>query len=100
MKQAGPQDSGTNTPVIHFYAGTYGSSLTLAMTPQGGADRNIWSSAPLRHNTWTRIAVDAFYSQNPSLGWIKVYVDANGDGDFRTPANRVPWSTARPFFGN
>jgi hypothetical protein len=90
MKQAGPADAGTNTPVIHFYAGTYGSSLTLAMTPQGGSDTNIWSSAPLHHNIWTRIAVDAFYSQNPSLGWIKVYVDANGDGDFADSGEQSP----------
>ena len=49
------------------------------------------SHLPLRHNIWTRIAVDAFYSQNPSLGWIKVYVDANGDGGLRgLPGEQSP----------
>jgi hypothetical protein len=90
MKQAGPENTDTNTPVIHFYAGSNGSSLTLVMTPQKGSDTEVWSSAPLQHNIWTRIAVDAFYSPNPWLGWIKVYVDANGDGDFADPGEQSP----------
>jgi hypothetical protein len=40
----------------------------------------IWS-APAQQNTWTRFAFDVTYSQDPSIGSIKVYVDLNGDGD-------------------
>jgi hypothetical protein len=40
----------------------------------------IWN-APAQQNTWTRFAFDITYSQDPSVGSIKVYVDLNGDGD-------------------
>ena len=84
MKQAGPQDSGTNTPVIHFYAGTNGSSLTLAMTPQRGSDTNVWSSAPLQHNVWTRIAVDAFFPRTPRSVGSRFTSTPTGMGTSRT----------------
>jgi hypothetical protein len=41
-------------------------------------------------NVWTRIAVDAYYSQYVEKGWVKYYVDANGDGDFSDPGERSP----------
>ena len=88
----GRRYAGTNTPVIHFYAGTYGSSLTLAMTPQGGADRNIWSSAPLHHNIWTRIAVDAFCTpRSPRLvGSRSTSTPTTGDGHFADSGEQSP----------
>jgi hypothetical protein len=46
--------------------------------------RNSWNdlwSAPATGNMWTRIALDITYSADPSIGSMKMYVDANGDGD-------------------
>lgn len=48
--------------------------------------RNFWTDkwttrAPPK-NTWIRYALDAFYSKDASKGWVVLYVDRNGDGDF------------------
>ena len=36
------------------------------------------------------MAIDARYSQNPSLGWVKMYIDLNGDGDCADPEEQSP----------
>ena len=41
---------------------------------------DVWQM-PAQQNTWTRFAFDIVYSQDPSVGSIKIYVDLNGDGD-------------------
>jgi Polysaccharide lyase len=50
---------------------------------------DVWS-APAQQNTWTRFAFDIVYSQNPSVGSIKVYVDLNGDGDASDSGEQSP----------
>jgi hypothetical protein len=42
---------------------------------------DLWHT-PARQYTWTRFAFDVTYSQDPSVGSVKVYADLNGDGDF------------------
>jgi hypothetical protein len=41
----------------------------------------IWE-APADNDVWTRFAIDAKFSQHADQGWIKIYADLNGDGDF------------------
>jgi hypothetical protein len=50
---------------------------------------DVWT-APAQQNTWTRFAFDIVYSQNPSIGSIKVFVDRNGDGDARDEREQSP----------
>lgn len=50
---------------------------------------DLWY-APAKQNTWTRFAFDITYSQDPSIGSIKVYVDLNGDGDATDTGEESP----------
>lgn len=59
---------------------------------------DLWATRA-RQSTWTRFAFDIVYSQNPSTGSIKVYVDRNGDGDASgkgEQSRRLPHQTLRP----
>ncbi len=73
-KQAQPYDNPT-------------MSSKFEMQVRGGSWSIIsdWSAplwtAPAQTGVWTRFAFDITYSQDPSKGTIKVYVDLNGDGD-------------------
>jgi len=79
MKQANPSDlaeSGTD----------YGYSPVLEMTASDGrwALGNNWNEiwdAPARSGTWVRFAYDVRYSIDSDRGWVRVFVDLNGDGD-------------------
>jgi Polysaccharide lyase/RTX calcium-binding nonapeptide repeat (4 copies) len=73
MKQTNPAANGDGAPIISLEA-------------KDGRWRlmNDWDelwSAPAQRSHWTRFAFDVRYSQNPSVGSIRAYVDLNGDGD-------------------
>jgi Polysaccharide lyase len=40
----------------------------------------LWST-PVTQGVWTRVALDVRYSNDPNVGSVTMYVDANGDGD-------------------
>lgn len=42
----------------------------------------IWTTPAPPKNVWIRYALEAFYSKDPAKGWIRLYVDNDGDGDF------------------
>lgn len=74
MKQTQPYDNQTVSPVIEMEVRDGHWALVNSW-------RDLWT-APAHQDTWTRFAFDVTYSQDPSVGRIKVYVDLNGDGDF------------------
>ncbi len=48
--------------------------------------RNFWTEiwatgAPVK-NVWIRYALEAYYSKDAGQGWVRLYVDRDGDGDF------------------
>jgi len=55
----------------------------------GSSWNGVWST-PATQNTWTRFAFDIVYSQDPSIGSIKTYVDLNGDGDANDANEQSP----------
>lgn len=79
MKQANPSDlaeSGTDygySPVLEIDAADGRWAL-------GNNWNHIWE-APARKHAWVRFAYDVRYSADPDRGWVKVFVDLNGDGD-------------------
>jgi hypothetical protein len=82
MKQTNPAANGDGSPIIELDA-------------KGGKWRliNAWNelwSTPAEHNQWTRFAFDVRYSQDPSVGSIKIYVDLNGDGDAADAGEQSP----------
>jgi Polysaccharide lyase len=89
VKQAGPSNGSGGTPVLSIKA--YNGQWILFHTPQGseGPDTPIWQT-PARKGIWTRVAIDALYSQDVGRGWVKLYVDGNGDGDFADSAEQSP----------
>jgi hypothetical protein len=46
-------------------------------------DASKWSVRAPRERVWVRYALDVVYSADPAVGSVKIYVDLNGDGDFR-----------------
>lgn len=90
MKQAGPSNNSSGTPILEMDA--YGGRWRLRQSLSAGDasdSRELWS-APAQTGTWTRFAYDVTYSQDPSIGRIKVYVDLNGDGDFSDANEQSP----------
>jgi hypothetical protein len=81
MKQSQPSDNGGGTPVISL--GAYDGKWMLFHSEPGptSEDEVIWE-APAQNGVWNRVAIDAKYSQHHDQGWIKLYIDLNGDGDF------------------
>ena len=80
MKQTQPTDS-DSSPAISLQAqnGSWRVFQTASHDPSTNTVEK-WST-PAAKNVWTRFAFDVTYSQDPTLGKIKVYADLNGDGD-------------------
>jgi hypothetical protein len=88
MKQAAPNDSTTDIPVLSFSA--YDGVWSFWHTANNAqSDTELWGT-PAKKNVWTRIRVDAYYSQYSNLGWVQYSVDSNGDGDFSDPGEVSP----------
>ena len=81
MKQTQPADNGGGTPVISLHASHGRWSVWQSDSAGSSSDSHAVWSTPATSGVWTRFAFDIVYSQDPSVGSIKVYVDRNGDGD-------------------
>lgn len=81
MKQAQPADNGGGTPVLSL--GAYDGKWMLFHSAAGPTDTDavIWE-APARANQWTRVMIDAVYSQSASKGRLTMSIDLDGDGAF------------------
>jgi hypothetical protein len=82
MKQAQPYNNPVQAPILEL-------QVRDGEWHVGGNWQGIWST-PARQNTWTRFAFDIVYSQDPSLGSVKVYADLNGDGDAEDANEQSP----------
>jgi hypothetical protein len=89
MKQGQSSDNGGGTPVLSLSAFEGSWSLWHSAPGYTDEDFKLWE-VPSTNNVWTRFAIDAFYSQDPDKGWIKVYVDLNADGDFSDAKEQSP----------
>jgi hypothetical protein len=54
-----------------------------------------WSTASPPNGRWIRYALDVTYSQDPTKGKVRVFVDTNADGDFLDKGERSPVLTMR-----
>ena len=90
MKQTQPSANGGGTPVISLSArrGQWQLHRSSSVGPSSGSEQ-LWT-APAQTGHWARFSFDVNYSQDPSLGSIKVYVDLNGDGDSADPGEQSP----------
>ena len=81
MKQAQPADNGGGTPVLSL--GAYDGKWMLFHSGAGATntDAVIWE-APATANRWTRVMIDAVYSQSAGKGRLTMSLDLNGDGAF------------------
>lgn len=82
MKQTQPSANGGGTPVLSLEA--YADRWRLRQSDSNGPasdSHELWSGAA-QTGTWVRFAFDVTYSQDPSIGRVKVYADLNGDSDF------------------
>jgi Polysaccharide lyase len=97
MKQSGPSNGSSGTPMLSLKIFRNRFRLFHTPTYSEGPDTQLWSPDPgatpratPRAGVWYRIAIDADYSKNPSVGWVKMYLDLNGDGDFDDPQEQSP----------
>jgi hypothetical protein len=82
MKQAQPYNN--SNPASIFEMQVRDSRWFIGSNWNG-----VWDT-PATQNTWTRFAFDIVYSQDPSKGSIKIYVDLNGDGDASDAGEQSP----------
>lgn len=97
----GVDPSGTDWRVVmqmkqtEPYDNQHGGGPMLDMEVRDGdwvlvhSGQDLWHT-PARRYTWTRFAFDVTYSQDPSVGSVRVYADLNGDGDFADPHEISP----------
>jgi hypothetical protein len=81
MKAAAPSDANIGSPAISLHAS--GGRWRLEQTQDHNPSTTTqepWS-IPAQANVWTRFAFDVIYSDDPTVGRLKVYADLNGDGD-------------------
>ena len=76
-------DTGGTTPQLSFQqrAGDY----IITSRSASGSDDIVWShpaTGDWGTGNWINLAFDMTYSANPSVGKLKVYADANGDGTY------------------
>jgi Polysaccharide lyase len=97
LKQAGPSNGSGGTPMLSLKIFRDRFRLFHTPTDSQGPDTPLWSPDPGSHpearprtGTWYRIAIDAMFSRDPSTGWVKMYIDLNGDGDFADPEEQSP----------
>lgn len=97
LMQSGPSNGSSGTPLLSLKV--YDNRFRLFHTPTDseGPDAQLWSPNPHvnanaipRRGVWYRVAIDAMYSQEPSVGWLKMYIDLDGDGDFADPEEQSP----------
>ena len=97
MKQTQPSDNGDGTPVLalHAEAGQWklfqSSSVLLSSNTT-----ELWGVNATK-SQWTRFAFDVKYSQNNTIGSVKVYIDLNGDGDALDPGEQQTTPTANTY---
>ena len=89
MKQTQSSDNGGGTPVLSLSAFDGHWSLWHSDAGHTSEDFKLWE-APATENQWTRIAIDARFSQHASVGWVKMYIDLNADGDFSDVGEQSP----------
>lgn len=56
----------------------------------------VWTCPAPAKNKWIRYAIDCLYSKDPSKGWIQLYIDYDGAGNFnddRKVSSRLPMQT-------
>ena len=81
MKQAQVTNNSDGTPILSLAAKN--NQWKLVTSPSTGfseAAKTVWKT-PAKVGVWTRFAFEILYSKDPKKGWVKVYVDLNGDGD-------------------
>jgi hypothetical protein len=82
MKQAAPNNDPSLIPVLSFSA--YNGVWSFWHTNNGASsDTELWQT-PAQKNVWTRIEVDAYYSQDPSKGWVQYTVNGVQSPVFHT----------------
>jgi hypothetical protein len=92
MKQGQPSDNGGHSPILTWNMRD-GEWRLIGQTSPGDGEQStgevMWRT-PAIAGVWARVAFDVTYSQHTDRGRIKVYIDANGDGDALDPGEQSP----------
>jgi len=82
MKQAAPNCDPSDIPVLSFSA--YNGVWSFWHTPnRASSDSELWET-PAQKNVWTRLKIDAYYSADPSKGWVQYTVNGVTSPVFHT----------------
>jgi hypothetical protein len=81
MKQSQPSNNGGGTPVLSLEARANQWRLMQSNSENYSSNTHQLWSAPAQTGHWTRFAFDVIYSEHASAGYVKAYVDLDGDGD-------------------
>jgi hypothetical protein len=82
LKQSQPSANGSGSPRLGLHASDRRFSLHAAGRP-------LWS-VPAHRNRWIRFVLNVRFSQDPSLGSVRVLIDRNRDGDATDRRERSP----------
>jgi Polysaccharide lyase len=80
MKQSQPAAAGDGAPILEMQARD-GKFLLI------NSWNDLWST-DARKRRWIRFAIDVRYSRDPDRGFVRVFMDANGDGDAKDGGER------------
>lgn len=84
MKQTSPANNSSGTPVLALQATDGDWLLKQSDSPGPAEDMHILWRTPARVGVWTRIVVDAVYSNDPRVGRLRITLGAVSSPVFRT----------------
>jgi hypothetical protein len=86
MRQSDPAMSAGGPPVL----GVYQNRGRFHLLHYGRGSNPLWTSGPIRRNTWTPVVEDVVYSRDPAKGSIRLNTDLNADHDVSDPGEASP----------
>jgi Polysaccharide lyase len=84
MKQTSPANNSSGTPVLALQATDGDWLLKQSDSPGPADDMHILWRTPARVGVWTRIVIDAVYSNDPTVGRLRITIGGVSSPVFKT----------------
>jgi hypothetical protein len=92
MKQTSPANNSSGTPVLALQATDGDWLLKQSDSPGPADDMHILWRTPARVGAWTKIVIDAVYSNDPNVGRLQITIGGVRSPVFKTYTQKTETS--------